>query len=83
VQIAAASGHQLAADIIDLNVDSTHKMPAYKTSMLIDFENGREMETEAILGNAVRVADRLEMAIPYLKSLYALMKLREAALLAD
>jgi hypothetical protein len=29
-------------------------MPPYKTSMLLDYENGHPMETEAILGNALR-----------------------------
>ena len=52
----------------------------YKTSMLLDFEAGRPMETEAILGNAVRCGQRLDVAIPHLESVYALMKLRELRL---
>ncbi|WP_045224176.1 ketopantoate reductase family protein [Methyloterricola oryzae] len=80
--IAAAAGHKLSDDIIELNVSSTHKMPPYKTSMLLDYEAGRPMETEAILGNAVRYGQRLGVAIPHLESLYALMKLRELQLQA-
>ena len=78
--IAAASGHPLPDDIIEQNIASTFNMPPYKTSMLLDFEAGRPLETEAILGNAVRCAGRLGVAIPHLKSVYALMKLRELAI---
>ena len=78
--IAEASGHPLPGDIVEQNIASTHKMPPYKTSMLLDFETGRPMETEAILGNAVRCGQALGVPIPHLESLYALMKLRELKL---
>ncbi|QSA97436.1 ketopantoate reductase family protein [Methylococcus sp. EFPC2] len=81
--IAKASGHPLADDIVEVNISSTHKMPPYKTSMLLDFEAGRPMETEAILGNAVRYGLRLGVAIPHLEAVYALMKLRELKLQQD
>lgn len=79
-RIAAALGHALPPDIVEKNIDSTRKMPPYKTSMLLDFEAGRPMETEAILGNAVRAGRRAGVAIPYLEAIYALMKLRELKL---
>ncbi|WP_139556844.1 ketopantoate reductase family protein [Methylotetracoccus oryzae] len=75
--VAEASGHPLPADSVDRNVDSTYKMPPYKTSMLLDFEAGRPLETEAILGNAVRIGQGLRVPIPHLEAVYALMKLRE------
>jgi 2-dehydropantoate 2-reductase len=75
--IAKAAGHALPADSVDRNIDSTYKMPPYKTSMLLDFEAGRPLETEAILGNAVRIGKGLGLAIPHLESVYTLMKLRE------
>lgn len=75
--IAEACGHPLAGDIIEQNISNTHAMPPYKTSMLLDFEQGQAMETEAILGNAVRAARREGVACPHLETLYALMKLRE------
>jgi len=37
------------------------------------------METEAILGNAVRTAQRFGLTCPHLDTLYALMKLKELA----
>ena len=78
--IAAASGHPLPDDIIDTNIKNTFAMPPYKTSMLLDFENGHPMETEAILGNALRAARRVGIASPHLESVHALMKLRELKL---
>ncbi|WP_020565239.1 ketopantoate reductase family protein [Methylosarcina fibrata] len=76
-RIAAALGHPLPERIVDNHIDSTRTMPAYKTSMLIDYEQGRPLETEAILGNALRAGRRAGVAAPYLESIYALMKLRE------
>lgn len=75
--IAKAIGHPLPDDIIDANVRHTYAMPPYKTSMLLDFERGQPMETEAILGNAVRAAQRAGIPCPSLQTLYELMKLRE------
>lgn len=75
--VAGALGHPLPPETVNLQVDSTRKMPPYKTSMLLDFEAGRPMETEAILGNAVRAGHRAGLKIPHLESVYALMKLRE------
>jgi 2-dehydropantoate 2-reductase len=78
--IAGALKHPLPDDIVELNIASTYQMPPYKTSMLLDYEGGRPMETEAILGNAVRRGRSLGVAIPHLESIYALMKLRELRL---
>lgn len=78
--IAATSGHPLPGDIININIEHTYAMPPYKTSMLLDYENGLPMETEAILGNALRAAQRQGVAVPHLESVYALMKLRELKL---
>ncbi len=78
--IAKAVGHQLPDNIADVNIENTYKMPPYKTSMLLDYENSHPMETEAIIGNAVRAAKREGIKTPYLESVYALMKLRELKL---
>ncbi|BBA33767.1 2-dehydropantoate 2-reductase [Methylocaldum marinum] len=75
--IAEATGHPLPADTVNKNIENTYRMPPYKTSMLLDFEAGRPMETEAILGNAVRAGWNAGVPIPHLESVYALMKLRE------
>jgi 2-dehydropantoate 2-reductase len=79
--IAAACGHPLPEDIVNINIENTYAMPPYKTSMLLDYENNQPMETEAILGNALRAAQRVGIASPHLESVYALMKLRELKLM--
>lgn len=76
-QLAGALGHPPPADLIDQQIEGTRRMPPYKTSMLLDFEAGRPLETEAILGNAVRAARRIGLATPILDTLYALLKLRD------
>ncbi|MDD5320945.1 MAG: 2-dehydropantoate 2-reductase [Methylococcales bacterium] len=78
--IAEACGHRLSNHIVNANIENTYAMLPYKTSMLLDYENGHPMETEAILGNAVRAAKRSGIECPHLESVYALMKLRELQL---
>jgi len=78
--IAEACGHRLPNHIVNTNIENTYAMPPYKTSMLLDYENDHPMETEAILGNAVRAAKRSGIECPHLESVYALMKLRELQL---
>ena len=51
----------------------TEKMTPYKTSMLLDYENRRPMEVEAILGNALRIALQYKIKVPYLESIYGLL----------
>ncbi len=75
--IAAACGHQLAEDSIDINIKNTYTMPPYKTSMLVDYQNHHTMETEAILGNTLRAAQTEQIACPTIETIYALMKLKE------
>ena len=81
--IAKACGHPLPEDVVEANIRNTYAMPPYKTSMLLDFENKRVMETEAILGNAVRAGLREGVACPNLQALYALMRLREVQIRAS
>jgi len=74
------AGSMVHCSLVDVNKANTYAMPPYKASMLLDYENGLPMETEAILGNALRAANRSDIATPYLESVYALMKLKELKL---
>jgi 2-dehydropantoate 2-reductase len=58
-------------------IADTRALPGYKTSMALDYENGRPMEIEAILGNAVRAGQKLNVPIPALESVYAVAKMVE------
>jgi len=75
---AAAAGHPQHPKLIDQYIAGTLSIPAYKTSMALDYENGRPMEIEAILGNTVRAARKHGVVTPILDALYALAKMIEA-----
>jgi 2-dehydropantoate 2-reductase len=76
--IAAADGHPLAPDTVDRQIEGTLRMPNYVSSMGQDFLAGRAMETEALVGNAVRIARRLAVAAPRLEALYAMLRMVES-----
>ena len=74
-KVAEAVGHPLPAGVVEENIEGTRRMSPYKSSMLVDFEAGRPMEVEAILGNGIRAAKRHKVAVPHMESLYGLLKL--------
>jgi 2-dehydropantoate 2-reductase len=74
-KVAEAVGHPLPAGVAEENIEGTRRMSPYKSSMLVDFEAGRPMEVEAILGNGIRLAKRYKVAVPHMESLYGLLKL--------
>jgi 2-dehydropantoate 2-reductase len=80
---AAAAGHPQSPKLIDAMIENTQQMPAYKTSMALDYENGRPMEIEAILGNVVRTARRLNVPTPALDAIYALANMVASARMAQ
>jgi 2-dehydropantoate 2-reductase len=73
--VAQAAGHPQSPALIEQMLATTRAMPAYKTSMALDYENGRPMEIEAILGNTVRAARKAGVATPNLDAIYALSKM--------
>lgn len=75
--IAAALGHPQHPKLVDQMIAGTRAMPPYKTSMALDYENGRALEIEAILGNVVRAARKQGVATPALEAIYALAKMVE------
>lgn len=76
--VAAAAGHPMHPKLPDQLIAGTREIPPYKTSMALDYENGRSMEIEAILGNTVRAARKHGVVTPTLETLYALAKMIEA-----
>ena len=73
--IAQALGHRLPEDIIETNINHTQQMPPYKTSMLLDYQAGRPMEINAILGNTIKAASHTNTDCPHLKTLFSLLQL--------
>ena len=52
-------------------------------SMLVDIRHNRQIEVEAILGNAVRKAEQLKVDLPHVRMLYVLAKARDFATLKN
>ncbi|KAH6674437.1 ketopantoate reductase PanE/ApbA-domain-containing protein [Halenospora varia] len=48
-----------------------------KPSMLLDWEQGKKMELEVILGNPIRIAREHGLEMPRLQSLYALLRMAQ------
>lgn len=74
IAVANACGVALTAENADSQIEYTRNFPSYKTSMLQDFEAGRELEVEAILGNTVRLAALHSIPVPHMETCYALLK---------
>ncbi len=72
--IAAADGHHLSRELIHTMLERTRRMEPYKTSMLLDFEAGRPMEVEAIVGEPVRIAEKHRLSVPTLYTIYKLLR---------
>jgi 2-dehydropantoate 2-reductase len=73
--VAQAAGYPQSPALIEQMLATTRAMPAYKTSMALDYENGRPMEIEAILGNTVRAGRKVGVKTPNLDAIYALAKM--------
>lgn len=77
IQVAAADGHELTPELIDINIDNTRKMPPYHTSMALDYLDGRAIELDAIVGQVVKTADKHNLVIPHLRTLYEVLCIRQ------
>jgi len=76
--VAAADGHPMPDSTIDEYIAGTRAMPAYRNSMALDYRNGRPMEIDAILGNVVAIAQRLDVPVPRLETVRVALRIRAA-----
>ena len=60
---------------IDQRIAGAEKVGAHKTSMLQDLEAGRPLELEAVVGAVVELGERLGVAMPSTRAVYACAKL--------
>lgn len=77
VAIATALGEVVDVSI-DRRLDGAEAVGAHKTSMLQDFEAGKRLELEAIVGAVVELADLTGIAAPHLKDLHSTTELLAA-----
>ena len=73
--IAQAEGVTISANRFDTLKDyMDHIPPTTRSSLLIDLEQGKRIEVEALQGAAVRRARRLGVPVPITATLYAVLK---------
>ncbi|HEY9833204.1 MAG TPA: putative 2-dehydropantoate 2-reductase [Stenomitos sp.] len=71
---AAATNRKISDRFIQTMLDYTEKMTPYRTSMKIDYDEGRPLEVEAIMGNPLRVATAAGTDLPLISMLYRQLK---------
>jgi 2-dehydropantoate 2-reductase len=73
--IAEAEGVTISANRFDMLKDYMENIPpTTRSSLLIDLEQGKRIEVEALQGAAVRRAQKLGVPVPITSTLYALLK---------
>ena len=73
--IARAEGVEISANRFDTLIEYMNNIPATtRSSLLIDLEQGKRIEVEALQGAAVRRARKHGVPVPILSTLYALLK---------
>jgi 2-dehydropantoate 2-reductase len=73
--VSSSVGHFLPQEAVEKNLAETRQMRPYRTSMLLDYEAGRPMEIEAIVGNIIKAAKNNDVEVPRLETMYSLLKL--------
>lgn len=72
--VAAKLGIELPISV-DQRMAGAEKVGRHKTSMLQDYEAGRPMEIEAVVGAVVELGERLGVETPAMRAVYACTKL--------
>ena len=62
---------------IDQRMAGAEKVGAHKTSMLQDYEAGRPMELEAVVGAVIELGERLGVSMPATRTVYACVRFLE------
>ncbi len=64
---------------VDARIEYAARLNDVKTSMLQDYERGRRLELEPIVGAIVELAERYGVAVPDLREAYAALRQAETA----
>jgi 2-dehydropantoate 2-reductase len=78
-EAAAGCGSAVDERFIDKMLTDTRKMVPYASSMLLDYQQGRPMEIEAIFGNPLRAAEAAGISAARIEMLYRQLKYLDAA----
>ncbi|MBD2387181.1 putative 2-dehydropantoate 2-reductase [Cylindrospermum sp. FACHB-282] len=71
---AKSTGRIIPDSFIQTMLDYTVKMKPYRTSMKIDYDEGRALEVEAIFGNPLRKAQAAGANLPQINCVYQQLK---------
>ena len=69
-QATDGSQRHLPPELIQQMLSITAEVPAYDTSMKVDYDRQQPLEIEEILGNPLRVASELNIAVPAMTMVY-------------
>lgn len=75
-ETAAAEGLIIEDDFLFEMMKVTKKMNPYKTSMLLDREAGRELETWAILEQPISIAKKYQIRTPLMEAYNAILSIK-------
>ena len=78
IAAARSLGHELSDDLIDFNITRTRPMGPYRTSSMIDFVEGREVEVAPIWEEPLRRANEAGVAMPRTAALVSRIQKRVA-----
>ena len=68
---------------IEKRIQGAESVGAHKTSMLQDVELGRSLETEALVGSILEMAELTGTPAPAIRSVYACVKLLNKVMLTE
>ena len=74
IAVAAAQGIVIGDSSVDEQLAWTERAPAIRTSMMVDRQRAREMETDALVGVVVRKGSERGVPTPVSQSMFALLQ---------
>ncbi|HEU4827201.1 MAG TPA: 2-dehydropantoate 2-reductase [Dongiaceae bacterium] len=77
-QVAAKLGITMPIDV-ERRIDGAGAVGEHKTSMLQDFERGRPIELDAIVGAVAELGDMVDVPTPMIDAIYALTRRKAVA----
>ncbi|OGI06078.1 MAG: hypothetical protein A3I68_05605 [Candidatus Melainabacteria bacterium RIFCSPLOWO2_02_FULL_35_15] len=72
--VALAHGLNIRPDTVEFNLNRSKGFTGFKTSMLQDFERGKPLETEELVGVVIRKAKEKNIPVPNTERVYSQIK---------
>ncbi len=72
--VAVALGINIRLDAVEFNLNRSKGFTGFKTSMLQDFERGKPLEIEELVGVVIKKAKEKSLSVPVTESVYSKLK---------